>query len=114
MDSLASLVEEIYLAMPDWAGFLTVFGGLYVIIGLVVRSRLLAAGLGALTSLAVLSLVFLDFLPLEEMWSPLGRYSAAYGALVAGFTAVFRVWTWKYVRPWLVERLRTRIGSAAP
>jgi hypothetical protein len=111
MEAVAGFVEDVWFGAPDWTVAAFIFGGLYVVIGLIVRSRPVAAGLGALSGLAVLSLLFHDFLLFGEISPSMMRLCAAYGAVVAGLTAVLRGWTWKHVARWMAKRRHASIGA---
>lgn len=95
MDAIAVFVEDVWFGAPDWAAASFIFGGLYLLIGLLVRSWAVAAMLGALAGLVVLSLLFHDFMLFEEISPSMMGLCAAYGAVFAGLTAVLRGWAWK-------------------
>ena len=111
MDAIAVFVEDIWFAAPDWAVAGFIFGGLYVLIGLMVRSRLAAAGLGALAGLAVLSLLFYDFTLFGEISPTMMGICAGYGAVVAGLTAVLRGWAFKRVARWRAKTPQVPMGA---
>jgi uncharacterized membrane protein len=112
MDAIAVFVEDLWFGAPDWIVGGLIFGGLYVFIGLMVRSRMLAAGLGALAGLVVLSLLSNDFVSFGEAPTTLMGICAGYGAVVAGLTAALRGWAWKQVARWMARRPAASTGAA--
>lgn len=87
MDAIASWVSDLSYDLPTWGRFLFFFVAPYILIGLLVRLALLAAVLGGLAGVAWLSLLFVDFVPVEQLSLQMIGLSAAYGAVLATATS---------------------------